>query len=116
MGPWCAPRQVENRAYKQVRGRSPHADRDDADRQDEMLHHRIHDRQHGDGAERGKKSLDRMLDDAVHAPQLAVQCAASRGAAVVSWISKGGWLAFDASPCANAVPMVRISSSLIMAH
>jgi len=36
-----------------------------------MLHHRIHDRQDRDRAERGKEALDRMLSDAVHAARLA---------------------------------------------
>ena len=50
---------------------------------------RVRDRQHRNRPECGEEPLYGMLGDAVHAPQLAAQCAPSRGA-VVSWISSGG--------------------------
>ena len=71
VGPRLSARQIERRADDEVGDRAPDADGDDADGEDQMLHHRVHDRQHRDRAERGGEGLDGMLGDAVHAPRLA---------------------------------------------
>jgi hypothetical protein len=60
------PRQVKRGAHEEVGERAPHTDGDDADDEHEMLHHRIHDRQHRHGAQRDEESLHGMLGDAVH--------------------------------------------------
>ena len=72
-------RQVERAADEQVGDRAPDADRDDADREHEVLHHRVHDRQHRDRGERSDEGLDRMLGDAAHAPRLAAISCSRRG-------------------------------------
>ncbi len=84
VGPGLAPGQIERGAERQVGERAPDADRDDADDEHEMLHHRVHDRQHRDRAQRDDKGLDRMLGDAVHRVRLADYSAASSVASRVS--------------------------------
>src|SRR6185437_5823946 len=88
IGPRQPARQVQSSAQPQIGERSPDAYRDDPDGDDEMLHHRIHDRQQGDRAERHRECLSGLLSDAIHAPRLAVYSAASSvGSAAAASIS-----------------------------
>ena len=68
IGPLLPPREIEQAAQRQVRNGAPYAQRNEADDQHEMLHHRVHDRQNRDRGERRYETLYWMLSDAVHAP------------------------------------------------
>ena len=75
-GPRKPTRKVKPATDQEICDRSPDAYGDDPDGKDKVLHHRIHDGQHGDCAERCSESLKGMLD-AAHPRRLADYSAAS---------------------------------------